>query len=130
MLNKSLISCLVLRLGGIFCRSIHVTLTAHRICGRKRANKTLRWSVAAIFTIAAGPNVSTAIQIIRIAVQGHLTPRQDDVRKALSEPFARSVQIETIKLHHLGPGSNKVADERRQSIITRVDFRQRTQLRV
>lgn len=86
--------------------------------------------LAAMFEIAASPDVSTAIRINLDAVQGHLTPRRGDVRKARNEPFARSGQIEAIKVHHLGPGGNKVADERRQSIITCVDFSQRTQLRV
>ena len=45
MLNKSLISCLVLRRGDIFCRLLHITLTAHRHCGRKPGNKSLEQDI-------------------------------------------------------------------------------------
>ncbi len=110
MLNKSLISCPVLRRGGFFCRLAQVRLTARRFCGPKSAPRSRE---------------------LRIAVQGTSHPGEAMyAMQALYELAAGSGQIEAIKVHHFGPCGNKVADEPRQSIIACIDFRQRTQLGV
>ena len=52
------------------------------------------------------------------------------MRKAFKANPPRSLKVEAIKVHHLGPGRDKVLDKFRLRVRTSIDFRQGPELGV